>query len=141
MVVNTEPNNMRFLIVDDMLTIRTLTKEMLHNIGYVNILDAENGISALDIMDSSYKAGKPIEFVISDWNMPQMDGLTFLKTLRASSTYKTIPFLMVTSESEKECVVAAVKAGIDNFILKPFTAPILREKIDRILSKRKEQQK
>ncbi|MCL4322280.1 MAG: chemotaxis response regulator CheY [Deltaproteobacteria bacterium] len=119
--------SMKILVVDDFSTMRRIIKNILKQIGFVNVDEAENGQVALSkIADGNY------DFVISDWNMPEMNGIELLKSVRANETTKDLPFLMVTAEAKKENVVEAVKAGVNNYIVKPFTAETLQEKISKI---------
>lgn len=126
----------KILIVDDMSTMRKIIKNMLGQLGFKNVVEAEDGRKALASLESAHKLGEPIEFIMSDWNMPDINGLEFLKTVKASDVYKSIPFLMITAEAEQGNVMIAVKAGVDNFIVKPFSAQVLKEKIDKIFAKR-----
>ncbi|MFH1624591.1 MAG: chemotaxis response regulator CheY [Pseudomonadota bacterium] len=119
---------MRILIVDDFSTMRRIMRNLLRQLGYVNILEADDGNAALAKLKK-----EDIDFVISDWNMPRMSGLDLLKGVRGDEKLKNIPFLMVTAESEKDKIVEAVKAGVSNYIVKPFTAEILKQKITQIL--------
>ena len=122
--------NMGILVVDDFATMRKVIKNLLKQVGYKNITEAEDGMAALRVLKS-----QKIDFIISDWNMPNMNGLEFLKAVRADSELSDLPFLMVTAEALKENVVAAVKAGVSNYIVKPFTAEVLGEKIGKIVEK------
>ncbi|MBN2514593.1 MAG: response regulator [Deltaproteobacteria bacterium] len=124
--------NIKILIVDDFATMRKVIRNLLKQGGYDNIVEAEDGVMAL----SELKANK-IDFVISDWNMPNMTGLELLKAVRADGDLSKTPFLMVTAEALQNNVVQAVKAGVDNYIVKPFTADVLNEKITEILAKYK----
>lgn len=120
----------KILIVDDFATMRKVIRNLLKQIGYENIVEAEDGVMALAELRS-----QKIEFVISDWNMPNMTGIELLREVRADESLSKTPFLMVTAESLKENVVEAVKAGVDNYIVKPFTAELLNEKIGKIVAK------
>jgi two-component system, chemotaxis family, chemotaxis protein CheY len=120
--------NIKILIVDDFATMRKVIRNILKQLGYENIVEAEDGVLGLRAMKS-----QKIDFVICDWNMPNMTGLELLKAVRADGDIGTTPFLMVTAEALQENVVAAVKAGVSNYIVKPFTAEILNEKIAKIL--------
>jgi len=122
--------NMKILIVDDFATMRKVIRNLLSQVGYKNITEAEDGVAALRILKS-----QKMDFVISDWNMPNMNGLEFLKAVRVDNELSGLPFLMVTAEALKENVVLAVKAGVSNYIVKPFTADILNEKIGKIIEK------
>lgn len=126
--------NMKILVVDDMATMRKIIKNMLNKIGFTNIVEADDGATALPQIDSAIELGEPFEFVISDWNMPNMSGLDFLKKLRAREDTKKLPFLMITAEAEQSNVITAVQAGVSNYIVKPFSAQTLKEKIDKIFN-------
>ena len=121
--------NITILAVDDFSTMRRIIRNMLKQLGYNNILEAEDGAVALRLL-----RGEKVDFVISDWNMPNMNGLELLKAIRADQNLKSIPVLLVTAEALKENVVEAVKAGVNNYVVKPFTAETLKEKIDAIFS-------
>jgi two-component system chemotaxis response regulator CheY len=120
--------SMRILVVDDFSTMRRIIKNILKQIGFANVDEAENGQAAL----AKIGDGGNYDFVISDWNMPEMTGIELLKQVRANEATKDLPFLMVTAEAKKENVVEAVKAGVNNYIVKPFTAEVLQEKISKI---------
>ncbi|MBW2599305.1 MAG: response regulator [Deltaproteobacteria bacterium] len=122
--------NMKILVVDDFATMRKVIKNLLKQVGYINIVEADDGVAALRILKS-----QKMDFIISDWNMPNMNGLEFLKAVRADNELSGLPFLMVTAEGLKENVVLAVKAGVSNYIVKPFTAEVLNEKIGKIVEK------
>ena len=121
---------MRFLVVDDFSTMRRIVKNILKQLGYENIDEAEDGAQAYSKLQNN-----DYDFVISDWNMPNMDGLELLKKIRSDQKLKAMPVLMVTAEAEKEKVITAVQAGVNNYIVKPFTAEVLKEKMDRIFEK------
>ena len=120
--------SIKILIVDDFATMRKVIRNLLKQGGYENVVEAEDGVAALKILQS-----QKVDFVISDWNMPNMSGLELLKAVRGSDELKELPFLMVTAEALKDNVVAAVKAGVSNYIVKPFTAEVLTEKIEKIV--------
>ena len=121
---------MRFLVVDDFSTMRRIVKNILKQLGYENIEEAEDGAQAY----SKLKSGN-FEFVVSDWNMPNMDGLELLKKIRSDDQLKHLPVLMVTAEAEKDKVITAIQAGVSIYVVKPFTAEVLKEKMDRIFEK------
>ena len=121
---------MKILVVDDFATMRKVVRNLLKQGGYENIVEAEDGVVALRMI----KAQK-IDFVISDWNMPNMSGLELLKAVRADAEISATPFLMVTAEALQDNVIAAVKAGVNNYIVKPFTAEVLSDKIANIIEK------
>lgn len=122
--------DIKILVVDDFATMRKVIKNLLKNAGYNNIVEAEDGADALRVLKSA-----KVEFIISDWNMPNMNGLEFLKAVRADNEFSDLPFLMVTAEALQDNVVMAVKAGVSNYIVKPFTAEILGEKIEKTLKR------
>lgn len=119
--------NMKILVVDDFSTMRRIIKNLLKQLGYSNVDEAEDGSQALTRLKS-----EKYEFIVSDWNMPNMTGLELLQAVRADGSLKDIKFLMVTAEALQENVIAAVQAGVNNYIVKPFTADTLKEKIDKI---------
>lgn len=123
--------NATFLIVDDFSTMRRIIGNLLKELGYSKIVEADDGVQGLRKLESN-----TIDFIISDWNMPNMDGLEFLKTVRSDSRYSQIPVLMVTAEAQKQNILEAAKAGADGYIVKPFTMETLQEKIDKIFQKR-----
>lgn len=123
--------NMKILIVDDMSTMRRIIKNSLKQIGYTNMEEAEDGNGAL----AKLREGG-FEFVVSDWNMPNMTGLELLKAIRQDPALKSLPVLMVTAEAQKENILEAIQSGVSNYIVKPFTAETLKEKIDKIFEKK-----
>lgn len=127
--------NMKVLVIDDMATMRKIIKNMLGQIGFKNLHEADDGATAWPMIQEAHASGEPFEFIVSDWNMPQMTGLDLLKNIRESDNFKHLPFLMITAEAEQGNVVIAVKAGVSNFIVKPFSAQVLKEKIDKIFNK------
>lgn len=123
-------SKMRILVVDDFSTMRRIIKAILKQLGYDDIEEAEDGKQAYEKL----KAGK-FDFVVSDWNMPNMTGIELLRAVRSDPALKDMPFLMVTAETEKHIVVEAIQAGVSNYIVKPFTAKLFEEKMDKILEK------
>lgn len=116
---------MKILLVDDSATMRRIQKTQLVSLGVTDIVEADNGDSAL----GQLRANMPIDVVLLDWNMPVMDGLTFLREMRKNDAYKAVKVIMCTSESEKAKVIEAMKEGANNYIVKPFTPDILKEKL------------
>ena len=116
------------LIVDDFSTMRRIMRNILRDLEFKTILEAEDGTAALTVLET-----QKVDLIISDWNMPKMTGLELLKAVRADARYKDTPFLMVTAEAQKENVVEAVKAKVSNYIVKPFTAATLSEKLAKIV--------
>ena len=121
---------LKFLVVDDFSTMRRIVRNLLKELGFTNVEEAEDGAVAL----SKLRQGG-FEVVVSDWNMPNMDGLTLLQTMRADAKLKSLPFLMITAEAKKENIAAAVQAGASTCSAKPFTAATLQEKLDKIFEK------
>lgn len=124
-------SHLKFLVVDDMSTMRRIVRAILKESGYDNIEEAEDGVDALKKLRS-----ESFNFVVSDWNMPNMDGLQMLKEIRADENLKHLPVLLVTAEAKKENIVQAAKAGADGYIVKPFTANTLAEKMEKIFDKK-----
>ncbi|HOJ14161.1 MAG TPA: chemotaxis response regulator CheY [Deltaproteobacteria bacterium] len=122
--------NMKILVVDDFSTMRRIVKNILRQLNFVNIIEADDGSTALDVLQR-----EKIDLIVSDWNMPKMTGLELLKAVRADDALKHIPFLMVTAEAQQENIIEAVKSGVSNYIVKPFTAETLSQKINQIFSK------
>ena len=118
--------NTKVLVVDDMLTMRKIVMKTCKEIGFTNIVDAADGQKAWEILTTSEV---PFGLIISDWNMPNCTGLDLLKRVRADGRLKILPFIMLTAESEGHQVAEAVKSGVDNYIIKPFTAEILKTKL------------
>lgn len=118
---------MRFLVVDDSATMRRIVVNSLSRIGYGDTVEAGDGAEALSLFDPS------IDCVITDWNMPTMSGIDFVRGLRSRSDGKNVPVLMVTTRSVRADILEAVEAGVNNYIVKPFTPPLLKEKIEAVL--------
>jgi two-component system chemotaxis response regulator CheY len=121
---------MKFLVVDDSATMRRIVVNSLGRIGFNDCVEAADGIEALESFDPS------VDFVITDWNMPNMSGLDFVKALRGRDEGRSVPILMVTTRSVREDIVQAAQAGVSNYIVKPFTPQVLKEKIDHVLEAR-----
>lgn len=122
--------NMKILIVDDFSTMRRIIKNLLRDLGFNDTTEADDGQTALPMLQT----GK-FDFLVTDWNMPGMDGLTLLKTVRADENLKDMPVLMVTAEAKREQIVVAAQAGVNGYIVKPFTAATLKEKIEKIFER------
>lgn len=121
---------MKILIVDDFSTMRRIIKNLLRDLGFNNTAEADDGKTALPML----KTGE-FQFLVTDWNMPGMQGIDLLKAVRAEDNIKTLPVLMVTAEQKREQIVAAAEAGVNGYIVKPFTAATLKEKIDKIFQR------
>jgi two-component system chemotaxis response regulator CheY len=122
--------SMKVLVVDDFATMRRIVKGVLKQLGFSDIIEAENGSSALDELKK-----ENVGLIVSDWNMPKMTGLDLLKAVREDEKLKSIPFIMVTAEGQKENVLEAVKAGVSNYIVKPFTPETFNEKLVKVFGK------
>lgn len=120
--------NLNVLVVDDFSTMRRIVRNILRELDFKNIFEAENGKAAVDVLSS-----QKIDLVVSDWNMPEMTGLELLQYVRSNGRLKGLPFLMVTAEAQKENIIEAVKFKVSNYIVKPFTAATLSEKLAKIL--------
>ena len=123
--------DMKFLVVDDFSTMRRIIKNLLNDLGYANVQEADDGQTALPILQSG-----GIEFLVTDWNMPGMPGLELLKAVRADPKLAKLPVLMLTAEAKREQIIEAAQAGVNGYVIKPFTAVTLKEKIDKILEQR-----
>lgn len=119
--------NMRVLVVDDFSTMRRIVKNILRQLGFTNIVEADDGTTAWETLNKD-----KIDFIISDWNMPNMTGIELLRKVRASEEFGDLPFLMVTAEAQQENIIEAVQAKVSNYIVKPFTAETMKQKIDKI---------
>lgn len=124
--------SMKILVVDDMSTMRKILKNMLKKLGCTDLSEADDGAPAWEMIQEAHAAGTPYQFIVSDWNMPQLTGLELLKNIRADESFSKLPFLMVTAEAEQANVITAVKAGVSNFVVKPFSIASLQEKIVKI---------
>ncbi len=121
---------MKVLVVDDFSTMRRIVKNLLRDLGFTNIQEADDGSTALPML----QAGE-FDFVVTDWNMPGMQGIDLLKAIRADASLSHIPVLMVTAEAKKEQIVMAAQAGVNGYIVKPFTAATLKTKLDKIFER------
>jgi len=121
---------MKILVVDDFSTMRRIIKNLLNDLGFMNIVEADDGNTALPVLK---KGG--IDFLVTDWNMPGMTGIELLKQVRADDKLNTLPVLMVTAEQKREQIVEAAEAGVNGYIVKPFTAQTLKEKMSKIFDR------
>ncbi len=121
---------MKVLVVDDFAAMRRILKNVFGQIGLTNILEADDGTTALDVLKDN-----KIDLIVSDWNMPKMSGLDLLKSVRSNEDTKNTPFLKVTASSQKDDVLEAIQAGVSNYIVKPFTADTVKEKLTLIFRK------
>lgn len=121
---------MKILVVDDFSTMRRIIKNLLKDLGFTNVQEADDGNTALPMLNQS-----DFDFVVTDWNMPGMQGIDLLRAIRASDRLKHLPVLMVTAEAKKEQIVAAAQAGVNGYVIKPFTAATLKEKLEKIFER------
>ncbi len=122
--------NMNILVVDDFSTMRRIVKNLLTEIGFNNIVEADDGKTALPILE-----GGGIDFLVTDWNMPGMPGIDLLKAVRADPKLSSLPVLMVTAEAKREQIMEAAQAGVNGYVVKPFTADTLKEKVDKVFER------
>ena len=122
--------NMKILVVDDFSTMRRIIKNLLRDLGFTNIQEADDGNTALPMLQNG-----DFDFVVTDWNMPGMSGIELLKEIRADAKLGTIPVLMVTAEAKRDQIIEAAQAGVNGYVVKPFTAQVLKEKIDKIFER------
>jgi len=122
--------NMKILVVDDFSTMRRIIKNLLRDLGLTNTQEADDGQTALPMLQNG-----DFDFVVTDWNMPGMQGIDLLKHIRADDKLKHLPVLMVTAEAKREQIIAAAQAGVNGYIVKPFTAGTLKEKLDKIFQR------
>ncbi len=122
--------NMKILIVDDFSTMRRIIKNLLRDLGFTNTSEADDGSSALPMLQSGN-----FDFLVTDWNMPGMTGIDLLKAVRADDKLKNLPILMVTAEAKRDQIIEAAQAGVNGYVVKPFTAAVLKEKIDKIFER------
>jgi len=126
------PTDTKILIVDDMLTMRKLVKKSLNGLGFTNITEAVDGEAAWNEVQNALKLGAPYSLIISDWNMPKMTGIDFLRKVRATDQTKHLPFVLLTAEFDRDQVIEAIKAGLSAYITKPFSMAILSEKLQSV---------
>lgn len=122
--------NMKILIVDDFSTMRRIIKNLLRDLGFTNTSEADDGSSALPMLQNG-----SFDFLVTDWNMPGMTGIDLLKAVRADDKLKNLPILMVTAEAKRDQIIEAAQAGVNGYVVKPFTAAVLKEKIDKIFER------
>ena len=121
---------MKILIVDDFSTMRRIVKNLLRDLGFNNTQEADDGLTALPMLKKS-----DFDFVVTDWNMPGMQGIDLLKNIRSDAELKHLPVLMITAEAKREQIIEAAQAGVNGYIVKPFTAATLKEKLDKIFER------
>lgn len=125
---------LRILLVDDFEMIRSLLKQALKQLGYNDLTEAVDGVDALEKINKAKNEGKPFDLVFLDWNMPKMSGIEVVQKCKADEALKALPFIMITAEREQKSVVTALKAGVSDYVIKPFSPRQLASKIERILT-------
>lgn len=126
------PNNTKFLVIDDFATMRKIIKKTLSELGYTQVEEADDGATAWPMIEAAHSRGEPYGFVISDWNMPKMQGIDLLKNCRADARFKNLAFMLVTAESEQKQILEAAKAGVSDYVVKPFNAATLKQKMEKV---------
>lgn len=121
---------MKILIVDDFSTMRRIIKNLLRDLGFTNTQEADDGVTALPMLKNG-----DFDFLVTDWNMPGMSGIDLLKEVRADAKLVSLPVLMVTAEAKRDQIIEAAQAGVNGYVVKPFTAQVLKEKIDKIFER------
>ena len=129
------PPNTKFLVIDDFATMRKIVKKVLSELGYTNVEEADDGATAWPMLEAAIASGAPFDFVISDWNMPKMQGIDLLRNCRNDPRFKAIPFMLVTAESEQKQILEAAKAGVSNYVVKPFNSVTLKQKLEQVYAK------
>lgn len=122
----------KFIVIDDFATMRKIIKKVLSELGYNNIDEADDGAKALPMIQQAAGSGSPYNCIISDWNMPNMQGIDLLKACKADAQLKDIPFMLVTAEGEQKQIIEAAKAGVSDYVVKPFNAQTLKEKLEKV---------
>jgi two-component system chemotaxis response regulator CheY len=125
-------SEIKILVVDDMTTMRHFIITMLTEVGFTNTNEANDGITALPMIVNAHKEGTPYDIILSDWNMPEMSGIDLLKIIRSTKELEKMPFIMITMEAEQEYIEIAIKGGVNDFLVKPFTEKMLGDKIKKV---------
>ena len=127
--------NTRILVIDDMKTMRMVMKKTLKQLGFSNIEEADDGDTAWPMIEQSFNSGTPFQLIMSDWNMPKLSGIDLLRKVRAEPRMAALPFVLVTAESEKAQIMEAIKAGVSQYVMKPFNAETLQTKLEAVNQK------
>ena len=129
------PPNTKFLVIDDFATMRKIIRKILTELGYSHVEEADDGATAWPLIQQAHEKGEPFQFVISDWNMPKMLGIDLLRTCKADPRFVSLPFMLVTAESEQKQILEAAKAGVSDYVVKPFNAATLKLNLERVYAK------
>jgi two-component system chemotaxis response regulator CheY len=129
------PKNARILVVDDFTTMRKIIKKVLLDLGFTDVWEADDGTSALPLIQKADMIRQPFEFIICDWDMPKMQGIDFLKYCRADERFKNVPFILITADSEKNLILSAAQLGVSDYLVKPFNTNTLKAKMEKVWAK------
>ncbi len=127
-----------FLVVDDMEPLRRVVRAMLKNLGYLNVVEASSGQQAIQVLEKTFLIGKPVEVILSDWQMPGMTGIEFLEVVRTTEQYSHLPFIMITAEGQREQIIAAIQGGVSSYLIKPISPAVLEDKLKAVWLKMQE---
>ncbi len=128
-------SELRFIVIDDFSTMRKIVRKVILELGFANVQEAEDGQIAWDHLQKAKAEGKPYHFIVSDWNMPNMQGIDLLKLCRTDDVYAKTPFVMVTAEGEQKQIIEALKLGCTDYIVKPYAPNVIKEKLEKLFSK------
>ena len=126
------PQTTLFLVVDDMEPLRRVVRAMLKQLGYLNVVEASSGQQAVQVLEKTFLIGKPVEVILSDWQMPGMTGIEFLELVRTTEQYGHLPFIMITAEGQREQILAAIQAGVSSYLIKPISPAVFEDKLKAV---------
>lgn len=129
------PQTTLFLLVDDMEPLRRVVRGMLKALGYNNLVEASSGQQAVQVLERTFAIGRPVEIILSDWQMPGMTGIEFLELVRTTEQYGHLPFIMITAEGQREQILAAIQAGVSSYLIKPISPAVLEDKLKAVWHK------
>jgi len=126
------PQTTLFMLVDDMEPLRRVVRAMLKTLGYLNVVEASSGQQAVQVLEKTFLIGKPVEVILSDWQMPGMTGIEFLEVVRTTEQYCHLPFIMITAEGQREQIIAAIQGGVSSYLVKPISPAVLEDKLKAV---------
>lgn len=126
------PPNTLFLLVDDMEPLRRVVRAMLKNLGYTNVVEASSGQQAVQVLEKTFVIGRPVNVILSDWQMPGMTGIEFLEVVRTTEQFAHLPFIMITAEGQREQILAAIQGGVSSYLMKPISPAVLEDKLKAV---------
>jgi two-component system chemotaxis response regulator CheY len=126
------PQTTLFLLVDDMEPLRRVVRAMLKNLGYTNVVEASSGQLAAQVLEKTFLIGRPVDVILSDWQMPGMTGIEFLELVRTTEQFAHLPFIMITAEGQREQILAAIQAGVSSYLMKPISPAVLEDKLKAV---------